>query len=423
MLQKYKFNIVIFFGFLSIIGVIVLQLLTLQKAYKYERNEINNKIDLVLTDVVKSIYKDNKSRLDVINQINKVTEDYYIVNVNDAFDHTILQYYLKNEFEKVKLDLDYEYAIYDCGTDNMIYGNYVSKNKEENTEKCVDCFVKRKGYTYYFAIRFPTIKNLYFNTLQNFWIYLVVLIVVLFIYMYSVILMLKQKKYTNLQNDFINNMTHEFKTPLSSILLASGYAQTQEEIMNNPKLKKYLQIIIEQSKKLNQHIERILMVAKTDANWIELQKTEVNLKEIIDNVIETTALKYQKNQLIENNISEKIFIKADGFHLYNVFYNLIENALKYAGEEPKILIEQEINKSLNISIKDNGEGINEHHINFVFDKFYRIPKPNSKEIEGFGIGLHYVKKIVTLHQWNINLKRNKPNGLIVTLEIPKKDIL
>jgi two-component system phosphate regulon sensor histidine kinase PhoR len=423
MFQKYKFNIVIFFGFLSIIGVIVLQLLTLQKAYKFERNEINNKIDLVLTDVVRSIYKDNRSKLDVVNQINKVTEDYYIVNVNDAFDHTILQYYLKNEFEKVKLDLDYEYAIYDCGTDNMIYGNYVSKNKIENTEKCIDCFEKKRGYTYYFAIRFPTIKNLYFNTLQNFWIYLVVLIVVLFIYMYSVILMLKQKKYTNLQNDFINNMTHEFKTPLSSILLASGYAQTQEEILNNPKLKKYLNIIIEQSKKLNQHIERILMVAKTDANWIELQKAEVNLKEIIDNVIETTALKYQKNQLIENLVSEQIKINADGFHLYNVFYNLIENALKYAGDQPKIIIEQEKNKTLNISIKDFGEGINEQHINFVFDKFYRIPKPNNKEIEGFGIGLHYVKKIVILHQWNILLNRNKPHGLIVTIEIPKKDIL
>jgi two-component system phosphate regulon sensor histidine kinase PhoR len=423
MLKKYKFNIVIFFGFLSIIGVILLQLLTLQKAYKYERNEINNKIDLVLTDVVKSIYKDNKSRLEVVEQINKVTEDYYIVNVNDAFDHTILQYYLKNEFDKVKLDLDYEYAIYDCGTDNMIYGNYVSKNKVESQEKCIDCFVKRKGYTYYFAIRFPTIKNLYFNTLQNFWIYLIILIVVLFIYMYSVILMLKQKKYTNLQNDFINNMTHEFKTPLSSILLASGYAQTQEEILNNPKLKKYLQIIIEQSKKLNQHIERILLVAKTGANWIELQKTDVNLKEIIANVIETTSLKYQKNQMIENSISEDIYIKADGFHLYNLFYNLIENALKYAGEEPKILIEQELNKTLNISIKDFGEGINDQHINFVFDKFYRIPKPNNKEIEGFGIGLHYVKKIVTLHHWNINLKRNKPNGLIVIIEIPKKDII
>lgn len=424
MFQKYKFNIVIFFGFISIIGVIVLQLLTLQKAYKFERNEINNKIDLVLSDVVKSIYKDNRNRNEVVNQINKVTEDYYIVNVNDAFDHTILQYYLKNEFEKVKLDLDYEYAIYDCGNDNMIYGNYVSKNKVENSEKCINCFKKKGGYTYYFAIRFPTIKDLYLNTLQNFWIYLLVLIVVLFIYMYSVILMLKQKKYTNLQNDFINNMTHEFKTPLSSILLASNYAQTQEEISNNPKLKKYLNIIIEQSKKLNQHIERILLVAKTDANWIELQKSEVNLQEIINDVVETTALKYQKNQEIDNLVSNQFILKADAFHLYNVFYNLIENALKYAGDQPKISIEQESKKHQTIiHIKDFGVGINENHINFVFDKFYRIPKPNNKEIEGFGIGLHYVKKIVTLHQWQINLTKNKPNGLIVSLEIPKKDIV
>jgi len=166
------------------------------------------------------------------------------------------------------------------------------------------------------------------------------------------------------------------------------------------------------------------LVAKTDANWIELQKSEVTLQEIINNVIETTSLKYLKNQEITNKIPAEINVNADGFHLYNVFYNLIENALKYAGDEPKIVIEHELKKkSLLIFIKDFGEGITDNHINFVFDKFYRIPKPNNKEIEGFGIGLHYVKKIVDLHLWNISLNRNKPTGLIVILELPKKDIL
>uniref|UniRef100_UPI0040472FED hypothetical protein n=1 Tax=Flavobacterium sp. TaxID=239 RepID=UPI0040472FED len=211
-----RFNTVIFIGFLAIVGVIIMQLFLLNQAYIFEKKDMEDKIHFALQDVVEKIYFDNKSELPITNPVKKVSENYFIVNVNDVFENRILEQYLKLEFEKVKLELDFEYAIYDCGSDEMVYGNYISiDGKSENF--CADCFSKNSNLTYYFAVRFPNLKQTYFKSISQYWIFTGVLFLVLIIYVYSVFLMLQQKRYTDLQKDFINNMTHEFKTPLASI--------------------------------------------------------------------------------------------------------------------------------------------------------------------------------------------------------------
>ena len=157
----------------------------------------------------------------------------------------------------------------------MVYGNYIAADGKPK-KKCENCFTKNSDLTYYFAVRFPKLQLSYFSSLQQYWLFTLVLFGVLIIYVYSVLLMLKQKHYTDLQRDFINNMTHEFKTPLSSILIASKYASSQDEITKNPKLSRYLNIIIEQSNKLNQHIEQILSLAKVESSQIQLQLEKIN---------------------------------------------------------------------------------------------------------------------------------------------------
>lgn len=417
-----KLKVIIFTGFIAIVGVVCMQLSMLSKAYSFERKELREKIHFALQDVVYRIYRDNQSDLPITNQIKKVTDDYYIVNVNDFFEADILEYYLKNEFEKVRLDTDFEYAIYDCASDKMVYGNYFSTNDKK--PKCEKCFTKNEGLTYYFAVRFPKIKYSYISSLQNYWVYTGILILVLVIYVYSVILLLKQKKYTELQNDFINNMTHEFKTPLSSILIASQYAQGREEIKTNPKLSQYIQIITNQANKLNQHIERILTVAKSDTQWIQLDKKPVSLKAVLELVRENALLKTKKNPQIHLELPVSFTVKADEFHLYNILFNLVDNAVKYSNENPEIsIILTSTEAGLALAIRDNGMGISEGHIPFVFDKFYRIPRENKNEIEGFGIGLFYVKKIIDLHRWKILLQNNAEKGVTVTIFIPKKDVI
>lgn len=396
-----------------------MQLLLLNQAFIFEKNEVEDKIHFALQDVVKKIYSDNNSTLPITNQIQKVSDNYYIVNVNDTFENNILEHYLKTEFNKVKLDLDFEYAIYDCGTDEMMYGNYISSSGEAE-KKCEDCFTKNADLIYYFAIRFPDFKQNLFKNLNQYWIYTFVLFLVLIIYVYSVFLLLKQKRYTELQNDFINNMTHEFKTPLSSILIASNFANSQKEIKENSKLSKYVQIIIEQSNKLNQHIEQILSLAKTDSHQIQLQKTEVDLHKNLELINENLKLKHNKNFSFTIDESTKITLQADEFHFYNLLYNLVDNAIKYGTEKPEISIKVISNtKKLTIQLNDNGNGIPEKDLPFIFDKFYRVSRKDTEEIEGFGIGLAYVKKICELHHWKIKIK-NTTNGLQTDIEIPKK---
>ena len=398
-----------------------MQLLTLTQAYAFEKKELGEKIHFALQDVVTRIHKDNETEMPLESQIKKISEDYYIVNVNDVFDATVLEYYLKTEFQKVKLNIDFEYAIYNCGSDEMMYGNYVSASDAKQA-KCEKCFTKKAGLVYYFAVRFPQLKYNYITSLNQYWVYTGVLILVFVIYFYSVLLLLKQKKYTELQADFINNMTHEFKTPISSILIASNYASGQNEIKNNPKLSKYMQLIIEQSNKLNQHIEKILHIAKSDTNSMALEKSNFDLLETISNAKETILLKYSKEIKIDI-IADKAsyFILADEFHFSNIIYNILDNAVKYNDNEPKIKIKiVEDDKLINLEFIDNGIGIEPSELNAIFDKFYRISTAKRNEVGGFGLGLFYVKRICTLHRWKIEISNNQNSGITVNIMIPKK---
>ncbi len=423
-----KLNIIVFIGLLAIIGVITMQLLMLSRAYTFEKKEIGEKIHFALQDVVNKIYRDNNNELPNASPIKKVSEDYYVVNVDDVFEAEILEYYLQAEFQKIKLDIDYEYAIYDCASDEMIYGEYVSSTGKAATAdklKCEKCFTKREGLIYYFAIRFPNLKYNYVTSLQQYWVYTGVLFLVLVIYVYSVLLLLRQKKYTELQKDFINNMTHEFKTPLSSILIASNYAVKQEAIEANPKLNKYLQIIIQQSNKLNQHIERILNVAKSDANLLGLEKKDLNIIETLELVRENAVLKHDNAAITIQSDKSEYHVRADEFHFYNITYNILENAVKYGVASPEVeVVVNTVKKGISIQFIDNGPGIAASHIDNVFDKFYRVPHQGKKEVEGFGIGLFYVKKICELHGWKISAKNNEGrSGLTITIVIPKSSIL
>lgn len=415
-----KFKIVIIIGFLAIVGVIIMQLFLLNEAYNFERKVTEEKIHSALLDVLEKIYIDNNHNLALYNQVVQESENYFVVNVENSYDYDLLQFYLKRQFAKVKLDLDFEYAVYDCASNEMKYGQYISLNKQAKAP-CPTCFQVNDDLIYYFSVRFPLLKESYFKSLSKYWIFTIILCLVLILYVYSVLIMLKQKRYTELQNDFINNMSHEFKTPLSSILIATNFIQKQPEINQNQKLLRYVAIINEQSVKLNQHIEQILSLGRSTSNQIQLTKTEIPLSALIIEVAENVKIKYNKELEIQDVLPTKINLNGDVFHVTNIIYNIIDNAVKYSKGICIIKVEanQLKNKTI-LSFADNGSGIPEKDLPFVFDKFYRVKRKDKDEIEGFGIGLAYVQKICELHNWKINLKNN--NGLTVNIEIPNTDI-
>ncbi|MFC0427720.1 sensor histidine kinase [Chryseobacterium scophthalmum] len=410
-----KLNIIISLGLVAIIGILIAQLMWTKQAYNLEDRKFNQKVNIALMEVVDKMTEGKSSFTE--NPVQIIANDYYVVNINNEFHPAVLEHYLKTEFTRFQINTDYVYALYNCHSDQMMYGKYMTSHQEEPSEKVIQ-FPKHKNLTYYFSIRFPD-KTTYLISSLRFWYLLTfALIIILLVYVYSIYTIIQQKKFSELQRDFINNMTHEFKTPLSSILLASEALNKQEVVQENPKLKTYTSIIINQSFKLNNHIEKILNIAKNDASGLSLKPQKIILKPFIEEIAETIK---QKNETIsiQIDIENDISILADEFHFTNIVYNLLDNSIKYCETKPEILISSvKDSKGLYLKFKDNGMGIPAKNINHIFDKFYRVPANNSDEINGFGLGLFYVKKIVQQHNWKISVENNADKGITITLFFP-----
>jgi two-component system phosphate regulon sensor histidine kinase PhoR len=413
-----KLNSIIVLGLVAIIGILVAQLLWTKEAFNLEEKKFSQKTHIALLEVVKKLYEGTTHELPSENPVEKVANDYYIVNVANDFEPEILEFYLKSEFRKRNITTDFEYAMYNCSSDEMVYGNYISMTDHEKGKASV-YFPKHKNLVYYFAIRFPNETSYLFSSLKFWFVLSLALIIILLGYVYSIFTILQQKKYSELQRDFINNMTHEFKTPLSSILLASNYLMKQDKIKGDEKLEKYTGIIIDQSNKLNSHIEKILNVAKSDSAPLDLEKEKVNVVTVIKDVIENIQLKHE-NISVRLHAEKEYIIQADVFHFTNIVYNLIDNSIKYCERRPEIDITlSEENNLLKIAFKDNGIGVSTKNLGFMFDRFHRIPNSKSNEVNGFGLGLYYVKKICTQHHWKINAANNAEQGITITLLIPQ----
>jgi two-component system phosphate regulon sensor histidine kinase PhoR len=409
-----KLNSVIVLGLVATISILIAQLLWTKEAFNLEEKKFSQKVHIALLEVVKKVYLGTNSELPTNNPVKKIANDYYIVNVENDFQPEILEYYLSSEFKKFNIATDFEYAMYNCQSDEMVYGKYISLTDSKKEIHSVN-FPKHKNLVYYFAVRFPNETSYLFKSLK-FWLFLSVsLIIILLVYVYSIYTIIQQKKYSELQKDFINNMTHEFKTPLSSILLASNYLSNQKAINENEKLDRYTQIIINQSHKLNQHIEKVLNIAKSDNSSLNIELNEIKLIETLKHVIENIKLKHDDLLVTITNQHEYIIL-ADEFHFTNIIYNLLDNSIKYCNQKPKINIEIfESNGKISLLFIDNGIGVETKNLNFIFDKFYRISTKKSNEVNGFGLGLYYVKKICTQHKWKIKAKSNLSDGL--TIEI------
>lgn len=411
-------NIIIVLGLVATIGILIAQLLWTREAFSVEEQKFSQKTHVALLEVVKKLYNSSNSELPVNNPIKKVANDYYIVNVENDFQPDILEYYLKTEFAKFNINTDYEYAMYNCESDEMVYGNYISFSNKK-AKKTDVYFPKHENLVYYFAVRFPNETSYLLSSLRFWFLLSLALIVILLIYVYSIYTIIQQKKYSELQRDFINNMTHEFKTPLSSILLASSYLNKQESIKKDEKLEKYTEIIISQSKKLNSHIEQILNIAKSDNEPMKMVMTEVTVVPILKEVIENLQLR-NPNLIAKINTDKDYTIKADEFHFTNIIYNLMDNSVKYCDGNPEIIVTiSEEKNQIRMDFSDNGIGISNKNLNFIFDKFYRIPSTKSNEVNGFGLGLYYVKKICTQHHWKIFASNNDDKGITISIVIPK----
>jgi len=240
---------------------------------------------------------------------------------------------------------------------------------------------------------------------------------VIFCLIYLLKIISNQKELAEIKNDLINNITHEFKTPIATISTAVEAIESFNVLDNKEKTKQYAAISAFQLKKLHQMVEKLLETATLDSESLMLQKEPTNIVDLIAKIAKKFELLTKKEINFTTNIDSKI-LKIDRFHFENAISNLVDNAIKYGGDS----IEVNLNSVLNvteISVADNGKGIDKSQQERIFDKFYRVPKGNTHDVKGFGIGLYYTQKIIEKHNGSINVSSNFDNT-IFKLQIPNE---
>lgn len=419
-MKSNQIRIVVILGVIAIISIIFIQVNWLKTAFDVKERQFNETIHIALQNVAENIASQNEGNLANEGIVNQLSSDYFVVNINDVIDANVLQYYLTNEFQKFQIDLDFEYAIYDCKSNLMVYGNHVSMETGQVTPVQETKLPTYDEFIYYFGVRFPSKTNYVFANIKLGLYFSLILLFAVVFFGYAIYVILQQKRLSELQTDFINNMTHEFKTPISSIGLSAEVLQKNKAVNEIPKISNYVKIIKEQTTRLNQQVEKVLQIAKLQQDSLELKKETCNLIEIVAHVKNSFELNVENKggSIHFDTFSDELIVKADKFHLTNILFNLLDNSLKYNEKNPEIFISVEkIKSKIQLSIKDNGVGIDKKYLKNIFDKFYRVPTGNVHNVKGFGLGLFYVKRIVEEHGWNIQIESEVNKGTKVSITI------
>ncbi len=416
---------VILLGTVAMIGIISMQAYWVISTWNLNETEFNDKVNLSLYNVARQLAKINGGSLPGRDIVKKRSSNYYVVNVNDVIGKENLEYFLQKEFESKALNIDFEYAIYDCSSNEMVYGGFCDYNSNDKKHELeLGNLPKDKEFTYYFGVKFPTRSGYLFGKMQLSIFFSVILMLTTLFFVYTMFIILRQKRLSEMQKDFINNMTHEFKTPISTIKIAADVFINDEAVQKDQRLSRYANIIKEQDDRLNSQVEKVLQISKIEGSGFELKKERIDLIPFLENTINSCRVRTTElNGSIETDMPDTpVWIYADPVHLGNILNNLLDNAIKYRRENvpPEIKISVDVAKNkIKLRILDNGIGIEEHHLSKVFNKFFRVPTGNIHNVKGFGLGLYYVKSICDAHHWNIAINSEKDVGTEVTIEMKK----
>lgn len=444
----------------SVLGILLIQFFFLKNSYDLNEKQFHQLTTSALRSVASQINEYNNK---VYNhpskpmdqcQVEQISNNYYVVNVNDVIDPNLLEHFLATEFKKRNLNLTFEYGIYDCNSRKMVHGNVLKrdsiqvgqpKSKDRDTTCCsVEEIMFDKHYnrsakkaektkkvcnlptcekfTYYFGVHFPDRSQFYNSRLMAWYFLNGILFFVVIFFGYALYVIIKQKQLSEIQKNFINNLTHEFKTPIASIGLASKVLSNPKICEQPDRLAEYVRIVDQQNKRLSAHVEKLLQMAT-----IEKTKLELNLE-----VVEMNSFISESVQEFKNSQNGRVYsvsiestvdnaqVKADKLHFSNLIFNILDNAIKYCSVDPEIIIRlEEIGNYYHISFDDNGIGIPKDYRKKIFNRFYRVPTGNVHDVKGFGLGLDYVQKIAQRHGWQINVVDNSRKGSTFILKIKK----
>ncbi len=413
-------RIVIALATVSIVGLFATQLYWMDKAFDVREREFSDRVNMALRSVAEEIMSMNKDSSDV-PPVRQLSSNYFVVSTNDTLHPYLLESLLDNEFRSRNLKTNFEYSIYDCFTDSMVYGGFVTLTDRPIKETARPAIPKWDRDSHYFGVYFPDRQG-YLLSQMSIWLFSSgILLVVIIFFAYTLWVILKQKRLSEIKNDFINNMTHEFKTPISTISASAELLRSGGLGNDRDKQGRYYQMISDESNRLKLQVEKVLQMAQFDRNEIDLNLLSVDVHTLIEKAVGGVQflLDGRKGTVILHLDARGPELKVDELHFTNIIRNLLDNAIKYCADAPEILITtSDVKGGISIAVKDNGIGLDSTQRKQVFNKFYRVPTGNVHNVKGFGLGLYYVRSMVEAHNGTIDVE-SAGTGSTFTIFIPQ----
>ncbi|MNK24795.1 Sensor protein SrrB [compost metagenome] len=447
-MNRRTINTVIILGVLSLLSVLSIQLFWIHKTTEAQRitvkiqeredslnlKQFSERAHIALRDVLEQLNTKSDISANLYGAVKQVRANYFSVDIEEELHPYYLEQLLKREFDNQSLNQDFVYGIYDCYSDSVVFGNLIKYTKDSsyavtNNDSIGNTSnqLKWKNDGHYFTVLFPNVSSSSIDvnkTNVSPWIYLFIILFLLFVFfVFTLNVILKQKRLSEVKNDFINNMTHELKTPISTIGLSSELLLRGDFREDPERLIRYAEIIYKENKRLENQVERVLNVAKLDKEKLTLKKESCSIHDLILEAKES----FDINQTDQGGEIDLVLdagcevLKIDEVHITNVIYNLLDNAVKYCNTVPHIVIRTwDDSQYFYLTITDNGIGMKREDVKMIFDKFYRVPTGNVHDVKGFGLGLYYVKLIVEEHGGTIQVKSQPGKGTTFSLKFPLK---
>lgn len=326
---------------------------------------------------------------------------------------------IERNLERMNINLDFEYAIFDQDSitkissekfdlSNQSYSSLIFKDENDLSN-------------YSLKVAFPGRTPFLLGSLVSVIITSIIFTSIIIIaYVTTILLLLRQRQISQIKTDFINNMTHEFKTPIATINLALSAIKNPKTIVNKEKVKKYLQMIYDENNRMHDQVENVLMISHLERNQLNIEKTKQDINEIIDLAISHVSLIVENNNgnIITEKDADNSMVIGNETHLINVMVNILDNAIKYNDNSPEIFIKTlNVGSRVLIEIKDNGIGMSKAVQSKIFEKFYRKQTGDLHDVKGHGLGLAYVKKIIAFHNGNITVDSAVGKGSKFTIQL------
>ncbi len=409
-MRNSNIRILVVLSVITLMGIIITQVYWVNRAIAQQDQVFDHNVQVALRSVVESLCESSGKDFPTENPIEQVSTNYFIVRTNDQIDIRTLEYLITGEIRKRSITEDFEYGVYDCQNDQMVYADNINVVSLEHK----DFFPELKDEEYYFGIYFPGKSKALADQL-GFWKFTTVLtLIVALFFTYALFIILRQKRLSEIQRDFVNNITHELKTPLATLSLASNTLQDKVP----EKGKKYAEIIQQETARLQGHVEKILKGSFLEKQ-VALKLEMTDLSTFITHITDRFRQQYQRHMIQWEVEVAYLIVNIDKNLLDNILSNIVDNAVKYGASTITIAGKELDSKGVALAINDDGIGMTKNHMKHIFNRFYRIPDVDEQHnVKGFGLGLYIVRQSVKKLKGKISVKSIPGKGSEFTITLP-----